>query len=48
MNTKLKIPAMAYYRIVAQFAKARGLRFFTVKEQTNAKLIYNANAAVLN
>lgn len=43
-----KLPALPFMRVVAQFAKARGLRFFTWAEQMNAIQLYESNAAKLN
>lgn len=42
------IPAMPYMVPVAQFARAKGLRFFTWAEQLNAIALYEANAKKLN
>jgi len=45
---KLGLPALPFMRVVAQFARARGLKFFTWPEQLNAIQIYESNAARLN
>lgn len=45
---KGKIPALPFMTLVAQFAKAKGLRFFTLAEQKNAIQLYESNAARLN
>ena len=45
---KNSIPAVPFIRVVAQFAKAKGLRFFTWAEQVNAIQLYELNAAKLN
>lgn len=47
-NISNSVYAVPYMRIVAQFARAKGLRFFTWTEQLNAIQLYESNAARLN
>lgn len=46
--TLISIPALPYMVQVAQFARARGLRFFTWAEQLNAITLYESIAKKLN
>jgi hypothetical protein len=48
MKQTRKIPALPYMILVAQFARAKGLRFFTWAEQMNAITLYESNAARYN
>jgi hypothetical protein len=45
---KKNLPALPFMKVVAQFAHAKGLKFFTWQQQLNAITIYEANASVLN
>jgi hypothetical protein len=42
------IPARPYFYLVAQFAKANGLKFFTIKQQRQAMEAYELHAQYLN
>lgn len=42
------LPALPFMRLVKMFADAKGLRFFTWKEQINAIVLYELNASKLN
>jgi hypothetical protein len=48
MKKNNSIPALPYMKAVAQFARSKGLRFFTWAEQMNAIQLYESNAARLN
>lgn len=43
-----KVPAIPFMTIVKQFALARGLKFFTCKDQMNAVKYYESVAKILN
>lgn len=42
------IPAVPYFTIVAQFAYAHKIKFFTYQEQVAAMKVYNEQAKILN
>lgn len=42
------LPAVPFMMLVAQFAIANGLKFFTIKDQNNAIELYNQTAKILN
>lgn len=42
------IPAVPYMNLVRQYAQARGLLFFTIKDIGIARRLYEQHAATLN
>ncbi len=48
MQYNSSIPAIPYYLIVRQYAEAKGLKFFTSKDQQYAIMHYEITAKYLN